>query len=147
MVCEVNMELYIKCHCMKIFISGLYNFIQKVFAKEYHVKFEMDNNSIYIGHKTFYMYIFTDEQTKVNDIMMDEYGIDINNVVIINVYNKMYEEALKDIAEIINWLMKENTQDFMLLDEQSVQILYRKKERILFNDNYVNFPYYLINIS
>lgn len=55
------MNLFIKDYCIKKFSKELYNFIQNILADVYQVKYSEDENSIYIGYKTFYVYIFTDE--------------------------------------------------------------------------------------
>ena len=144
MVCEVTMELYVKCDDVRAFAMCLYNFIQKHIADNYHVKYEVDGNSIYIGYKTFYIYILSEDETKIAKLMMDEFEVEVNNVVIINIYNKMYKEALMDISAIIKWLKQVTMQDFILLDDQSVEILSRKQSQMFINYDYKNFPFDLI---
>lgn len=145
MVCEVTMELYVKCDNIRVFAMRLYDFIQKYIADNYHVKYEVDGNSIYIGYKTFYIYILNEDDTKIAKLMMDEFEVEVNNVVIINIYNKMYKEAIRDISVIINWLKQATMQDFILLDDQSVEILCRKQSKMFINCDYEDFPFELIS--
>jgi len=140
------MDLFIKDNSMKIFSKELFDFIQNVLAGVYEVKYSEDESSIYIGYKTFYIYIFTDGEIDYSDLAK-EYGIDINIDVIINIYNRFYVKALEDIAEIINWLAKRNNEDFMLLDDQSVQILCRKEGKVYFSKKGLEFPYHIIQLK
>lgn len=139
------MNLFIKDYCIKKFSKELYNFIQNILADVYQVKYSEDENSIYIGYKTFYVYIFTDGE---NDFygLSKEFDLEINIEVIINIYNEFYEKALEDIAEIVNWLIKKNDEDFILLDDQSIQILCRKMGVVNIYRKNLEFPYYKINI-
>ena len=137
------MELYVNCNNIRIFALQLYDFIQTYLAKHYHVKYEIDSNCIYIGYKTFYAYIFM-KDVNITELMMDEFEVSVNNAIIINIYNKMYKEALMDISAIVNWLKQDPIQDFILLDEQSVEILCRKQGKMIVNSDYEHFPFELI---
>ena len=139
------MDLFIKDKCIKKFSKELYNFIQSVLAGIYNVKYSEDENSIYIGYKTFYIYIFTDGESDF-DGLSKEYGVDINIEIIINIYNEFYAKALEDIAEIINWLIKKDSEDFILLDDQSMQILCRKGGTIDLNRKNLEFPYHKVEL-
>lgn len=124
------MDLFIKDNDKK-FILKLYQFIQEVLAKNYTVKYSEDKECIYIGYKYFYIYFLLDDNIEG---LCEEYNIDANICIMINIYNKVYEQALNEIKRIIEWLLKRNQNDIMLLDEQSLQVFCRKQGEITINN-------------
>lgn len=130
------MNLFVCDNNINKFIQELYNFIQEKLADDFPVIYSK-TDYIYIGHKNFYIYIYDEFGW---EHLREEYDINININIDINVYNKLYEQAVDDISRIINWLIDRNKEDFLLFDDQSVPILYRKKGEVIVNKGYMYFP-------
>lgn len=131
------MEVYINVVNINSFIEELFDFLQKL-KKDYQVKYS--NKDMCLLYKYFYIYFMDDTELDL-DCIREDYDVQINLELMINVYNKWYFEALDDIIKIINWISKKINTDIILLDEQSHLIFLNSKKELYYDKNYPNFPF------
>ena len=131
------MEIYINVVNINKFIEEFIDFLQKL-KKDYQVKYS--NKDMCLLYKYFYIFFMDDTELDLKDIG-EEYDIQINLELWINVYNKWYFEAVDDIIKIINWISKSSNTDIMLLDEQSHLVFLKSQKELYYDKNYPNFPF------
>lgn len=133
-----RMRLFVKDDDTSRFIEELYKFMQEKFEDDI-LKMIPYENHVFISHENFGTFIDKEFHW---DNLHEEFGIVVNIEVEFEVYHKVkvYDRALNDIAEILNWLIEKNKEDFLLFDDQTVPFIYRRGGEVIIKEDYMYFP-------
>lgn len=137
------MEIFINVADSNSFLEKLRFFLEKSIN---NFQFKYINNTICIFCRYFYIDILSNKDTDL-DCIIEEFKVNINLELWINVYNETYYEGLQEIVKILNWIIKNIETDIVLLDEQSHLILSLTQKQIYFDKNYLNFPFEDLDVS
>lgn len=118
------------------FIEELYKFMQEKFEDDIP-KLIPYEDYVFIRYENFGTFINKEFRW---DNLHEEFGIVVNITVEFEVYHKVYDRAVNDIAEILNWLIEKNKEDFLLFDDQTVPFIYRRRGEVIIKEDYMYFP-------
>lgn len=110
------------------------------------VKYREDSGSIYIGCEYFYIDIDLNDGKKYAADICEDYSVEVNMFFDIEIYNKVYEKATRVIAHMFNKLLGEYKGDFIVFDEGTDKIIWRK-EKLFVAAKYEGFPFHELHLE
>lgn len=87
----------------------------------------------------FFIYL---ESSWEDNFMKEEYDFKSNIYIVIDTYNKTVHKGLEILFEIVNWLLRDGMEDFLLKDEDP--IILKKQNEVLFTEIPKGFPFYIL---
>lgn len=130
------MRLFVNDDDTSRFIEELYECMQEKFEDDVP-KMVPYEDYVFIRYENFGTFIDKEFHW---DNLHEEFGIVVNIEVEFEVYNKVYDRAVNDIAKILNWLIEKNKEDFLLFDDQTVPFIYRRGGEVIIKEDYMYFP-------
>lgn len=110
------------------------------------VKYSEDSGLIYIGCEYFYIYLDLNEGKEYVADICEDYSIEVNIGFDIEIYNKVYERATRVIAHIFSKLLEEYKGNFIVFDECTQKIIWRK-EKLFVAAKYESFPFHELHLE
>lgn len=136
------MDIIMYLDNVEAFSLELQAYIQRELAGSSGIQHQICDDLIYIGYKNLYLYLLGPDILSIDSIEED-YGVSVNLNIDINLYNNRYHEAVRDVAMISKWALDNYPGDFILLDDDSCELLIRRSGHII-ADYTTSFPMELV---
>lgn len=145
----MELEIYLWGEDVKRFIEDLICFFKSL-APDDEVKLEEKYNKLDKGwDRTVYFKAMDFYIPDYYDIsyLKEDYGVDVNISIWIDIINREYDEKVSYISEIINWLMKRCDTDIDLDGNGTIPIFKRVNGRMYYRKDYEFFPFDLLDFD
>lgn len=120
----------------------LIDMMKSILEREIEIVYGDD---IYVGCGLFSFFIELEEYEDL-DFIREYYEVDVNSRICIHVLNREFDEGIQEVFKIINYLLKLNNDNMLLLVNGAKQILRRDNGELIFNEIIEYIPYEKIDV-
>lgn len=135
-------SIYDEEYTTKLFIDVAKDIVETDLKMENH-----DGTSIYVGCGLFSINVEIEDISDL-EFIRNNYGVNINLGIDIQVYNKTFDKGITETMEVIGGVLKRIQGDILLLSNGSTQVLKREKGILSVNGDpdFSNYPFLKLGI-